>query len=105
MSPDDYFPPPGFTRLCSAKQNSRPASSSAALRPLPHPVKRKRGVAAGPGRFRLWREIAREGREGRDRLQTKDPHMTNDNPFPDFDADTDTEHHAASPTALILDDV
>src|ERR1700680_4220776 len=94
MSPDDYFPPPGFTRLCIAKQNSRPASSSAALRPWPP----HEGAAAGPGRLRLWQEIAREGRDGRSRLQRKDPHMTHDTLFPGFDADADTEHHAASPT-------
>ena len=31
--------------------------------------------------------------------------MTNDTLFPGFDADTDNEHHAASPTAHILDDL
>src|ERR1700693_1659426 len=31
--------------------------------------------------------------------------MPHDNPFPGFDADTDNEHHAASPTALILDNL
>ena len=31
--------------------------------------------------------------------------MTRRHPFPGFDADTDTEHHAASPTAHILDEL
>ena len=67
MAPANYFPPPPKEgRLCSAKQNSCPAPSSAALRPRKRPPHAAGRVGTPGGATRLRRR-PRDRREGRDR--------------------------------------
>src|SRR5205807_3143418 len=82
-------------RLCIAKQNSCPAPSSAALRPL-----RVQTVSA------FGKGIAvKAAMSAADPPARKAPAMSHKSTFPFPDTDTDNEFHTASPTAHLLDEL